>query len=93
MAESFLPTERPSSWLENNSWMIFAHVFAPCSVQKLMTLLQKLGELRQIAGVSSDGQLRRPALHPKVVEKSGERTGISVRGHSISMGCGAAPEK
>src|ERR1019366_6564947 len=61
------------------------NILPPRTGQILLSILQKLRKLSEVAGVSGDRQLRRSALHSQVVEESGERPGIGVGGHGASI--------
>jgi hypothetical protein len=43
---------------------VFAHIFPPRSAENNVSLFQKLRELCEVARVSRNGQLCRPALDP-----------------------------
>src|SRR5450755_1686432 len=72
---------------------VFPYVVASHSAEKHAALRQGLRELREVARVRGDGQFRRPALHPQVVEKRTQRSSVAIRRHFVSMGCKAKQEK
>ncbi len=72
---------------------VLTNIAATRTAEEHAPLLQKLRKLDQVAGVGGNGQLRRSALDPQIIEERSERTVIGIRSHAMSMGRAAEQGK
>ena len=66
---------------------IFANILAPRPNKIDPAFSEERAKLREVAGISRNGQSRRSALNPEIVEERRQRSRICVGGHAVSMDC------